>query len=345
MITRRVVFRSALLAAGAPFLTDLTIPTVGLSAEAMVALQGAGSTFAAPLYATWISVYRQVNNEVSLRYDAVGSSEGVTRLAVGNVDFAATDILPCHWTFTAIKRGAIPVPVTAGMIVLAYNLPGVAGALKLPRGVYPDIFSGRITKWNDPRIRAANPLLILPNQDIAVIVRDDASGTTAEFTRHLVAIGAGWHATGAGDGYLVDWPRVAMRARGNEGVASKIKLSEGSIGFVEYGFAQRLGLAMATLENQAGRFVEPTPESGQSALLTAEDESIIDPEGESSYPLVTFSWLLLYKKYSDPKRSAALKDWVRWGLTTGQTIAPGLGYLPLPPEKAQMAAKSLDAIA
>jgi phosphate transport system substrate-binding protein len=135
-----------------------------------------------------------------------------------------------------------------------------------------------------------------------------------------------------------------MAARGNEGVSGKIKISEGSIGAVEYGFAKRLGLQMAALENRAGRFVAPGQDGGQAALRASDDASISDPPGDASYPLVTYSWLLLYKKYGDARKAAAVKEWVTWGLTTGQTISPGLGYLALPPERAQIAAQALGAI-
>ena len=136
-------------------------------------------------------------------------------------------------------------------------------------------------------------------------------------------------------GFMIDWPAAAMAARGNEGVSGKIKISEGSIGAVEYGFAKRLGLQMAALENKAGRFVAPSPDSGQAALQASDDQSVLDPSGDASYPIVTFSWLLLYRKYGDPQKAAAVKNFVTWGLTVGQTIAPGLGYLPLPAERAQ----------
>ena len=274
----------------------------------------------------------------------MGSGEGVTRFIAGSVDFGATDVLPSDVMLAGVKRGAIPVPVTAGMIVLAYNLPGLVGVLKLPRDVYSGIFSGRITQWNDPQIQKANPDLTLPPRNIAVVVRQDSSGTTAAFTRHLVAIGAGWHATGAGEGFEIDWPTEAMLGKGNEGVASKIKISEGSIGYVEYGFAKRLGLKIATLENKAGHFIEASEEAGRQALLASENFFIADPPGEASYPIVTFSWLLLYKKYADPKKAATVKDWVRWGLTTGQTFASDLGYIPLPDETAALAERSLDAL-
>ncbi|WP_036263376.1 phosphate ABC transporter substrate-binding protein PstS [Methylocapsa aurea] len=343
MITRRIALRDALLASGTA-LISWAIPGLGLSAEEDVSAHGAGSTFSAPLYQKWIDVYRQDHKQVALSYDVVGSGEGVTRFIAGSVDFGATDVVPSEPMLIGVKRGAISVPATAGMIVLAYNVPGLAGVLRLPRDVYSDIFSGRIKVWNDPQIQKANPNLSLPNRNIAVVVRQDSSGTTAAFTRHLVAIGASWHASGAGEGFVIDWPREAMQGKGNEGVASKIKISEGSIGFVEYGFAKRLGLQMATLENKAGRFVEPSEEAGRAALLATENNSTADPRGDGSYPITTLSWLLLYKKYADPKKAAAVKDWVRWGLTTGQTFASQLGYIPLPAETAALAERSLDAI-
>jgi phosphate transport system substrate-binding protein len=343
MITRRAIVRNAFWG-GAASLSCLALPSIGIAAEGVVSLKGAGSTFAAPLYNTWIKVFHQAYNQIDVAYDAVGSGEGITRFAIGSVDFAASDVLPGEFLFTGVKRGMVPIPVTAGMIALAYNVPGLGGDLKLPRDVYSDIFSGRIRHWNDARIRDANPNLNLPNRDIAVIVRSDASGTAAVFARHLIAIGAGWHATGAGDGFVIDWPAAGMEARGNDGVSAKIKISEGSIGAVEYGFARRLGLQMASLENRAGCFVAPGQDSGQAALLASGDESLIDPSGDLSYPLVTPSWLLLYKKYDDPRRLAAVKDFVTWGLTTGQTIAPGLGYIALPSERALIAAQALDSI-
>lgn len=343
MFTRRSAIHHVLRGGAAGF-AALAFPDIGLGAEGIVSLNGAGSTFSAPLYKSWIKVFEQANDKIGLSYDAVGSGEGITRFAVGAVDFGATDILPGEFLFTGVKRGVVQIPATAGMIVLAYNLPGLGGDLKLPRDVYSDIFSGRIKQWNDPRIRNANPTLALPNQDIAVVVRDDASGTATAFARHLIAIGAGWHATGAGDGFMIDWPAAAMAARGNEGVSGKIKISEGAIGAVEYGFAKRLGLQLAALENKAGRIVAPSPDSGQAALQASDDQSILDPSGDASYPIVTFSWLLLYKKYGDPQKAAAVKNFVTWGLTVGQTIAPGLGYLALPAEKAQVATQALDAI-
>lgn len=354
MLTRRMALRNSLLAGGAA-LMGWTTSEFGAQAEENLTLHGAGSTFSAPLYKKWIEAYQQDHKDVSLTYDVVGSGLGVSRFVHGAVDFGATDVLPGGFMLSTVKRGVIPVPVTAGMIVLAYNLPSLGGVLNLPKDVYADIFTGRIKVWNDPRIVQANKDLHLPSRDIAVVVRQDAAGTTAAFTRHLVAISPNWEATGAGNGYSVDWPSAAMLGKGNEGVAHLIKISEGSIGFVEYGFATRLGLSMATLENDAGKFVAPGEAAGTAALLASErasaanplvsvDDVTANPPGDTSYPIVTLSYLLLNRIYADARKAAALRDWVKWGLTTGQTFASGLGYLPLPPETAAHAGRALDSL-
>ena len=336
MITRRIVIAGGSALVGWPGTIFVA------AADELVSLHGAGSTFSAPLYKKWIEIYLQDHRGVLLSYDIVGSGEGVSRFVAGSVDFGATDVLPGAQTFAGVKRGVIVVPATAGMIVLAFNVPGVNGPLELPRHVYSDIFTGRIKVWNDPRIQQVNPTLSLPHRDIAVVVRQDSSGTTAAFTRHLVAIGSSWGSSGAGEGFQVDWPAEVMLAKGNDGVASKIKISEGSIGFVEYGFAKRLGLPIAVLENNVGRFVAASEETGRAALIATQGDSTADPPGETSYPIVTFSWLLLNKKYWDAKKASALKDWIRWGLTTGQTFASDLGYIPLPSETVALAERNLD---
>jgi len=341
MSTSGLLRREVLLGGAAALLSMGRQP---VRADELVSLHGAGSTFSAPLYRKWIDVYKAEHPDILLSYDAVGSGEGLNRFLAGSVDFGASDILPGAESFAGVKRGVVVVPVTAGMIVLAYNVPGLAAPLNLPRHVYSDIFAGRIQRWNNPAIQNANPDVVLPRMDIAVVVRQDSSGTTAAFTRHLETIGASWQTTGAGQGFLIDWPAAVMFARGNEGVASRIKLSEGSIGFVEYGFAKRLGLPMAALENRAGRLLAPSEDAGRAALMATRNDSTADPPGDASYPIVSYSWLLLNKKYWDPKRGPALKEWIGWGLTTGQTFAARLGYLPLPTEIAILAEQSLDSV-
>ena len=217
-----------------------------------------------------------------------------------------------------------------------YNLPGFKGPLRLPREVYVDILRGAIKSWDDPRIKAANPELTFPRRDIALVARLDRSGTTFALTGHLSAISETWR-KGPGAGTAIEWPRHAMLARGNEGVASRVKISEGSLGYVEFGFASRLGLAMAELENKSGKFVKPGLASGQSALAESVSAlgnpmrtDITDPAQPDSYPITTFTWLLLYRSYPDENRRNAVKEFVTWGLTAGQAHAQPLGYIALP---------------
>jgi phosphate transport system substrate-binding protein len=241
------------------------------------------------------------------------------------------------------------VPAVAGSIVLAYNLEGLGGDLKLTREVYVDIFLGKIKSWDDLRIKRINPELNLPKSDIALVVRHDISGTTYAFTNHLSAISDEWRDRGPGVGALIDWPGSAMAARGNEGVAGRVKISKGSIGYVEYGMARRSGLSMAWLENKAGQLIEPHGGTGLATLLNSplpENLRVFfpDPDGQDSYPIVTYSWLLLYRQYDDAEKLRELKQFVRWSLTTGQEFSESLGFVRLPPQITTRAVEALDNI-
>lgn len=337
-----VAAASVLLPAGA---------TPAQAAGGAVSLYGAGATFPAPLYKKWIEGYQKAHPELSINYAAVGSGEGVSRFVSGSVDFAGSDIGISDADAARVAKGVVMVPATSGMVVLGYNLPGFTGDLRLPRAVYADIFAGKITSWSDPRIAAANPGATLPDMDIALVVRLDSSGTTYTFTRNLNEISPSWQDAGLGVGSLIAWPNAAMTVRGNEGVASRIKISDGAIGYLEYGFAKRLGLPVAALQNKAGQYVKPTEQAGQLALseAAAGDSGagkvfIADPSGENAYPIVTFSWLLLYKQYSDARTAEALKDFVSWGLIDGQAFSSELGYIPLAPTVAAQAEQTLASI-
>jgi phosphate transport system substrate-binding protein len=321
------------------------------TAKAKVVLKGAGATFPAPLYEKWIQAYRQVDPRVSISYDAVGSGEGQRRFQSGSVDFGASDAALTDEQMARVQAGARLIPASAGIVVLAYNLPGLDGPLRLSRDVYVDIFARRIRTWNDPRIRAVNPGLTLPNRTIALIARQDGSGTTFALTNHLAAISEAWRDRGPGVGNLVDWRGAAMLARGNEGVAGRIRGSEDSIGYVEYHFAKRLGLPMAQLQNKAGRYVEPNARAGQIALTQSVSRMpanlrlfLPDPDGEDAYPIVSYTWLLLYDRYPDRDKTAALRKFVTWGLTDGQALSRDLGYIPLPPEVATLSLAAVERI-
>jgi phosphate transport system substrate-binding protein len=312
-------------------------------------IYGAGATFPAPLYKKWLEEYHKRRPEVVVSYDALGSGEGVKQFTAGGVDFGASDAAMSDAQMAEVGRGVQLVPAVAGSIVLAYNLEGQSGDLKLTREVYVDIFLGKIKRWDDLRLKRLNPDLTLPNSDIAVVVRQDGSGTTYAFTNHLSAVSDEWRDRGPGVGTLIDWPGNAMAARGNEGVAGRIKLSKGSIGYVEYGIAKRAGLPLAWLENKAGQFIEPHGGSGLATLLnTPLPENLRaffpDPDGQDSYPIVTYSWLLLYKQYDDAQQLGALKQFVRWCLTTGQEFNESLGFVRLSPQVMARAMEALDRI-
>ncbi|MGE3540675.1 MAG: phosphate ABC transporter substrate-binding protein PstS [Candidatus Tectimicrobiota bacterium] len=310
-------------------------------------LQGAGATFPAPLYKKWLEEYQKRTATVRVSYDPVGSGEGTKRFLTGAVDFGASDAALSDEEIAGVPRGVQLLPVVAGSIVLAYNLDGLGGELKLKRDVYADIFLGQIKTWDDPRIKATNPGLQLPSATIALVARQDSSGTTFAFTNHLSAISEAWRNRGPGTGRVIGWPGNTMLAPGNEGVAGRIKLSHGSLGYVEYGMAQRTGLKMAWLENKAGQFIQPHGGSGLATLINTEMPANLraffpDPEGQESYPIVTYSWLLLYKKYDNPQKLAALKQYLTWCLTEGQALNESLGYIRLAPRVATQVMRALD---
>lgn len=324
--------RSAL---GGLIAVSVAVP-LALAQDQRVSVSGGGSTFAAPAYKAWIEAYGAVAPTVAIGYDVIGSGEGIGRFLAGTLDFAATDAPLTAEQESGVPGGVTHIPVTAGMIAIAYNLPaGLDGELRLPSDVLGDIFAGTITNWDDPRLIAANPDLALPHQTIQVVARQDGSGTTYAFTNHLEAISESWRKSGRGVRTLVGWPNNAMRARGNEGVAAMILRSEGSIGYVEFSIARAAGLPLAALENASGAYVVPSARSGAAAIEAAElpDDMKIDipnPVGAEAYPIVTFTWELLRNQPQDRTEDEAVRAFTRWAIADGQALATDLGYVPMP---------------
>lgn len=303
-------------------------------------IRGAGSTFTAPLYKRWFSDYNHTHTGRYVTYDVVGSSEGVRRFlgkAVSDedlVDFGASDAALSDSEIAAVNNNVLMIPVTAGCVVLAYNLPEFTGELRLSRRVYSGIFQGEITDWSDPLIADDNPGAKLPHRTIVTAVRQDGSGTTFAFTNNLYSISDKWR-TQFGPATLINWPGNAMRGKGNEGVAGLIENSTGSIGYVGYEFARRIGLNYASLENKQGNYVKPSEQSCAKALATAELPEnlrafVPDPSGAESYPIVTFSWALIRKTYNNTQTADAVYQLFQWSLLDGQRVAPELGYVALP---------------
>ncbi len=264
------------------------------------------------------------------------------------VDFGASDAAMNDNQLAQANNDALMIPATAGCVVLAYNLPGYQGEIKLSRKAYAGIFLGEITRWNDPIIAAANPGVKLPNLTIVTAVRSDGSGTTFAFTNNLDAISDTWRAR-FGPGTLINWPGNAMRAKGNEGVAGLVEKSVGSLGYVGYEFARRIGLDYATLENKDGKYVKPSEQNCAAALASSEMPEnlrlfVSDPSGAESYPIATFSWILLRKSYPNAQTADALKNLFQWSLQDGQHYASELGYVPLPKSVAEKALAAVNSI-
>jgi phosphate transport system substrate-binding protein len=317
----------------------LLVSTIACSAPSLaqdkVRLIGSGASFPFPIYSAWFKAFGKTPEGAMVDYQAKGSGAGVQDLINKTVDFAATDSGMSDDQMKKVPGGVQLLPMTAGEVVLAYNLPGVKD-LKLPRDVYPAIFLGKITKWNDPKIVAANPGAKLPDQQITVVRRADSSGTTFVFTNHLAAISDEWK-KGPGVGNTVNWPASdkMVASPKNDGVTATIKQTKGSIGYIEYSYAKLAKVESALLQNRAGQYVAPGGDGGEQALAAAKLPPdmrlwLSDPDGAKAYPITTFTWMAFYRKYDDPKKAAAVKKLIDYCLTEGQKISHKMGYLPLP---------------
>jgi phosphate transport system substrate-binding protein len=273
-------------------------------------------------------------------------------------DFGGTDEGLTADRIAAVPRGAVQVPITAGIVVLAYNPQDLPADLRLPREVYADNFLGKGVQWDDPRLQAANPGKQLPAKDMAVVVRQDSSGTTFALTNHLAAASAEWrdrfgNKNAASEQDLgvktLNWPGAPLRAPGNSGVAGMVKRTPYSIGYVQYGAARELDLPMAMLENKAGNFVQAAGTSGLETLLNAQLPPDLrgyfpDPEGEYSYPIVTFTWVLVFHKYPEPGKGTQVREFFRWCLTRGQDYSEAAGNVRLAPHVIRAAEEALQPV-
>lgn len=316
------------------------------SSPGLQQISGAGATFPAPLYQRWSVEYNKINPSVQVNYQSVGSGAGVKNFLQGVVDFGASDAAMTDEEIAAVPRGVAMIPATAGEIVLAYNLPGLDN-LKLSREAMAGIFLGTVAKWNDPAISAANPGAELPDLPILVAYRSDGSGTTFVFTQHLSAVSPVFEEK-IGTDKSVTFP-VGVGGKGNEGVTALVKQSPGAIGYVEYGYARDNGLSMASLQNKSGNFIPPEIANGAATLSNvALPENLrvwpVDPGGPNDYPIVSFTWLLLYKSYPDAAKREALRGFVEWSLSTGQSLSESLGYIPLPAPVVEKARAALATI-
>lgn len=321
--------------------------SAGGSAGGTVKLTGDGASFPSPLYERWFSDYKKSNPGVSVNYQGVGSGAGVTHFIEKTVDFAASDAAMTKEEIAKVPEGVVLLPLTAGSIVLAYNVPEIPDRIKLSREAYVGIHLGKITNWNDPAIAKTNEGVKFPDLKITPVHRADGSGTTFVFTQHLSAISEEWK-SGPGTGKTVNWP-VGIGGKQNAGVAAAIQQAPGSIGYIEVGYLQQAKLQVAQLQNKEGSFVAADTKSSQAALSSTPmtDDLIVwmpDPAGKDSYPIVSYTWLLAYKTNKDPAKAKALKEVVRYCLTEGQKVAEEMGYIPFSDDVAKKVLAHVDDI-
>ncbi|MEM4726317.1 MAG: phosphate ABC transporter substrate-binding protein PstS [Nitrososphaerales archaeon] len=310
-----------------------------------ISLNGAGATFPYPLISTMVVEYNKIKPNVKISYQSIGSGGGIRQHTEKTVDFGASDS-PLNEKQREAAPNTLHIPITIGSVVLAYNLPGFTKGLKMTGEVVADIFLGKITKWNDPAIQSLNPDLNLPNKDILVAHRSDGSGTTFVWTGYLSIVSPEWKSK-VGQGTAVQWP-IGLGAAGNEGVAAVIRGTEYTVGYVELAYALQNKMSYAYLQNKEGRFIEPTLSTSAAAaaasatILPRGDESwssvsLLNAPGANSYPVTSFSYILLYKDLStlptmNKDKAQALIDFLWWAIHDGQKYAPDLQYVPLPQE-------------
>jgi phosphate transport system substrate-binding protein len=332
-----------MVVAGCQPLNSSSSSNSGKIAVQSVRLQGAGASFPAPLYLKWFKKFSEANPGIQVDYQSVGSGSGVKSFLDETVDFGASDAAMSNEEIERSPNGARLIPLTAGAIVLAYNIPNVDN-LQLSRAVYAGIFTGTITNWNDPQVAQCNPGVSLPDLKIHPIMRADSSGTSYVFSMHLSAINSEF-AKAVGVNKMPSW-QCGTKSKGNEGVTASIATTPGSIGYIEYSYARGGKLKTAKLENQAGKMVAASTESCQSALQSAEfDDNLIawvpDPASEAAYPIVTYTWVLLPARPKDEVKHQALIDLVQYCLTEGQKESESLGYVPLPAAVVQLSLSQL----
>lgn len=319
----------------------------GAVKDARAALRGAGATFPAPLYQKWFELFEERHPDLQIHYDAVGSAEGIAVLTSGAVDFGASDMPLTDQAMAGAHRRFVQVPVALGAVVPIYNVPQ-ARELRFTPEILAGIYLGKIKKWNDPEIRAANRGASLPDADIAVLHRADGSGTTFVWTDYLSKVSAAWKSS-VGEGLTVHWP-VGTGAAYNDGVASAVQQTPNSIGYVEFIYAIQHELSFAPVKNAAGHYVKADIASVTAAVQNSGDSSadlrvsITNSPAGAAYPISTYTWLLLPDQIKDASKRSALLELARWMLTSGQKSCSALGYAPLPNSTAKRALDSLSSI-
>jgi len=324
-----------------------------LWADATLSINGAGATFPNPIYSKWFDEYHKKFSTIQINYQSQGSGAGIKQVTEGTVDFGASDGPMNDEQLKAFQDkhgfGILHFPTVLGADVPAYNIPGVDAAVNFTPDALAGIFLGKITKWNDPAIADVNKGVNLPAVDIVVVHRADGSGTTYCWTDYLSKVSDEWK-TKVGKGTSVNWP-VGLGGKGNEGVTGTVKNTPNSIGYVELIYAESNKIPYGNVKNAAGTFVKASLATVSAAAAGAAKDmpddfrvSITNAPGKNSYPISTFTWLLIPEKIPDAAKRDALKGFVKWALADGQGYAESLLYAKLPKEVVAKELKAIDKI-
>lgn len=300
-----------------------------------VLLNAAGATFPYPIYSKWFNVYHNDHPNIQINYQSIGSGGGIRQLMAGTVDFGASDMPLNDQTLAQFKYKVIQFPTVLGAVVPTYNIPGVSAELKFTPDALADIYLGKVTKWNDPEIASVNPGVKLPGNDIVVVHRSDGSGTTFVWTDYLSKVSTDWKSK-VGSNTSVNWP-VGLGGKGNEGVAGLVSQTPNAIGYVELIYALQNHMSFGVVKNSSGSYIKASLETVSAAASGVVPQmekdiriSITDSPGPKAYPICSFTYLLIPQTISDAAKRDAIKGFLKWMLTTGQTMVEALNYAQLP---------------
>lgn len=300
-----------------------------------ILLNAAGATFPNPIYSKWFDVYHTAHPNVQINYQPIGSGGGIRQLLAGTVDFGASDGPMSDEQLAQAKFKILHFPTVLGADVPSYNIAGVTGELNFTQKALAGIFLGTITKWNDPEIAKVNPGVNLPSADIVVVHRSDGSGTTYIWTDFLSKISDEWK-NKVGKGTSVNWP-VGLGGKGNEGVSGLVKQTPNAMGYIELVYAVQNSIAYGKVQNAAGKFVKAdlagVTAAASGAAKNIPDDfrvSITNAPGATSYPISSFTWLLIPAHIEDAAKRDAIKGFLKWMLIDGQKYNEGLTYAQLP---------------
>jgi phosphate transport system substrate-binding protein len=308
--------------------------TAGAQSGNPLLLNAAGATFPYPIYSKWFDVYHTAHPGIQINYQSIGSGGGIRQLQGGTVDFGASDMPLTDEQIGGFKVKVLHFPTVLGAVVLTYNVPGVTGDLNFTQKALAGIYLQTITKWNDPEIANANKGVSLPNADIVVVHRSEGSGTSYIFTDFLSKASDDWK-NKVGKGASINWP-TGLGGKGNEGVTGLIKQTPGSIGYVELIYAVQNNIPYGKVQNADGKFVKADLAGVTAAAASMKDMpddfrvSITNAPGAKSYPISSFTWLLIPAQISDAAKRDAIKDFLKWMLVDGQKFNEGLTYAQLP---------------